>query len=361
MAESEYISAKELVHRWNEVKDQESGWAFYRLPGTSEVNFMGGKVIRSSIGEIPGNGFVIAPFYHPQNQLWHIKNTLEYKLIDNDFSKLNPDFGFMYQVLDQEDIGNQHRYEKLVSDIISEIKNGHMQQAVPARIKQASINDGFSPFSLYTSLLPAYPGAFVYILSTPETGTWIGCTPEKLIQVNNQEMSTMSLAGTKKTIEAADGKFSAKETEEQAIVTRYIDEILWRFCTDVVTNGPHPIKAGNVTHLATYFKGELKPEYIHNYMSILKDLHPTPAVCGIPLETSRDFLLKHEEFDRSLYSGFLGPVSESEADIFVNLRCMQVFSQSALLYAGAGVVSGSIPENEWLETEEKMNTLLRFL
>ena len=144
-------------------------------------------------------------------------------------------------------------------------------------------------------------------------------------------------------------------------MTGYINDILLKFCDNIKSDGPHAIKAGNVTHLATYFSGKLKPEYRKNYMPILRDLHPTPAVCGIPLDISRDFLLQHENFDRSLYSGFLGPISESKADIFVNLRCMQVFSKYALLYAGAGIVAGSIPENEWLETEEKMNTLLKFL
>ena len=79
------------------------------------------------------------------------------------------------------------------------------------------------------------------------------------------------------------------------------------------------------------------------------------------MEQSRDFLLKHENFDRSLYSGFLGPAEEKEAHIYVNLRCMQLFEKEAILYAGAGVVQGSVPEKEWLETEEKMNTLGRFV
>jgi isochorismate synthase len=361
MTAVEKISARELASKWNGLKNQESGWAFYRFPGSTKVNFIGGKVTGSSIDKKPVNGFVIAPFFNPQNQLWYIENALQYLLIDNDFTNMDPDFVPALQDFNDEKSDLKNQYEKLVSNVLVEIKKGTIKKAVPARVKQVVLEPGFSPFKLYESLLEAYPTAFVYFLNTPQTGTWIGCTPERLLQVNNDEINTMSLAGTKKTIELTKRGFSAKETEEQAIVTRYINDILTKFCTQIVSDGPHSIKAGNVTHLATYFKAVLKPEYHHNYMPMLKDLHPTPAVCGIPLNISRDFLLKHEEFDRALYSGFLGPVSDTKADIFVNLRCMQVFNQSALLYAGAGVVEGSIPEKEWFETEEKMNTLLRFL
>ena len=361
MAEPENISASELAHAWHHIKNRESGWVFYRLPGTSEVHFVGGKITRNSIDNVAGNGFVIAPFYDQQKELWHIENTLHHMLIDHDFSKLDSGFEPFYKVINNESVGSKESYEKLVSDIIIEIENGTMKKAVPARAKKISIEKTFSPFTLFESLLKSYPNAFVYVLSTPQNGTWIGCTPEKLLQVDNNQISTMSLAGTKKTGDNDNQNFSEKETEEQDIVTRYIDDILRKFCTSVVSEGPHSISAGNVTHLATNFKGELKREYIGNYMPILKDLHPTPAVCGIPLNIARNFLLENEEFDRSLYSGFMGPVSTYKADIFVNLRCMQLFNKSALLYAGAGVVSGSIPEKEWLETEEKMNTLLRFL
>ena len=91
-------------------------------------------------------------------------------------------------------------------------------------------------------------------------------------------------------------------------------------------------------------------------------LHPTSAVCGMPQEPALDFLRKHEEYDRAFYSGYLGPVNiENETNIFVNLRCMQLLSQKAILYAGAGVTIDSDPEKEWQETEMKLQTLLNVL
>ena len=95
---------------------------------------------------------------------------------------------------------------------------------------------------------------------------------------------------------------------------------------------------------------------------MLKLLHPTSAICGMPREESIAFLKTTESFDRSFYSGYLGPVNfENKTTLFVNLRCMQWCGQKAILYAGAGVTIDSIPEKEWEETELKMNTLLQVI
>ena len=74
------------------------------------------------------------------------------------------------------------------------------------------------------------------------------------------------------------------------------------------------------------------------------------------------FLKNQEGYDRQFYSGYLGPVNvHEESHIYVNLRCMQLFANVALLYAGAGVLADSDPEREWKETEMKMNTLGRII
>jgi isochorismate synthase len=91
-------------------------------------------------------------------------------------------------------------------------------------------------------------------------------------------------------------------------------------------------------------------------------LHPTSAVCGMPLENSLEFLQKHEGYDREFYSGYLGPVNvNNNTHIYVNLRCMQLFEGQAIVYAGAGVTVDSVPEDEWKETEMKFNTLLNVI
>jgi isochorismate synthase len=95
---------------------------------------------------------------------------------------------------------------------------------------------------------------------------------------------------------------------------------------------------------------------------MLQLLHPTSAVCGMPLDTSLEFLSRNEKYDRQFYAGYLGPVNfNNDTNIFVNLRCAQLLENKAVLYSGAGVTIDSTPEQEWAETEMKMNTLLNII
>jgi isochorismate synthase len=95
---------------------------------------------------------------------------------------------------------------------------------------------------------------------------------------------------------------------------------------------------------------------------MLQLLHPTSAVCGVPLDSSLEFLHQHEGYKRQFYTGYLGPVNFMDGiNIFVNLRCLQLVEGKAILYAGAGITQDSIAENEWEETELKLNTLLKVL
>jgi isochorismate synthase len=100
-----------------------------------------------------------------------------------------------------------------------------------------------------------------------------------------------------------------------------------------------------------------------NLGSVMLDLmHPTSAVCGMPLEPATEYLLRQEGYDRAFYTGFLGPVQlEEETSLYVNLRCMKWHGQKAWLYAGAGVTADSDPELEFRESEMKMETLHRLI
>ncbi len=359
IARMEKLSTTELAKQWSDIFKPGFGWVLYRFPGSNSINFAGGNIAELSFNNESVTGFLIAPFFRSEQKFWCIENKLQCELSDSEFSKLAPSLDFSYQDHPTSSSSTKEGYEALVERVLEYIALGKMQKAVPARMKQIDLKPGFSPLNLFRSLSEAYPNAFVYLLSTPQTGTWIGSTPETLARIKNNKLSTLSLAGTRKS--GTTNPFTSKENEEQAIVTGYIYDILQRYCTDIELDGPRTISAGNIFHLATYFNGILRSEYQSAHLRIIKELHPTPAVCGMPLHPAREFLLQHENFDRSFYSGFLGPVSPSAADLFVNLRCMQVFPHTALLYAGAGVVPGSVPEKEWLETEEKMNTLQRFL
>lgn len=192
----------------------------------------------------------------------------------------------------------------------------------------------------------------------------MGASPELLVSVEGgRTFRTVALAGTQPYQEGTSLKqvaWTQKEIEEQALVGRYIISCFKRIrLREYLEQGPKTVIAGNLIHLRSDFTVDLRETNFPQLGSVmLRLLHPTSAVCGMELGPAREFLNRHEGYDRSFYTGYLGPVNVADnTNIYVNLRCMQLHDGHALMYAGAGVTADSIPEREWEETEMKFNTL----
>jgi isochorismate synthase len=263
---------------------------------------------------------------------------------------------------------SRQEYVRQVNECIAEIKNSNLIKVVPARIKRVKLPARQDLLETFSSLCDSYENAFVSLLSTPKLGTWIGATPETLIEVDSERIfKTMSLAGTQKYTGEQPLHtlpWTEKEIEEQALVSRYIinrfKEIRLREFEEV---GPKTISAGNMAHLCSIYTVDTKAiDFPDLGSTMLQLLHPTSAVCGMPKPQAKAIIKSLEKHRRKLYSGYLGPINMKEGShIYVNLRCMEVFKDQAILYAGAGVTAYSDAEDEWLETELKCNTLLNII
>lgn len=259
-------------------------------------------------------------------------------------------------------------YITLVEDCIAEIEKGSFEKVVPSRTKRVPLTEDFDILKAFEKLCDRYPHALISFVNIPTVGTWLGATPEILISVEDKTIfRTMALAGTQRFTEGMNLKsvaWTQKDIEEQALVERYIISCFKRIrLREYEEHGPKTSVAGNLIHLKSDFLVDMKATNFPQLGTIMLDLlHPTSAVCGMPLETATDFIHRKEGYDRSFYSGYLGPVNiDNNINIFVNLRCMQIFKSEAILYAGAGVTIDSNPEQEFEETEMKFNTLLNVI
>lgn len=253
------------------------------------------------------------------------------------------------------------------------INEGGMKKVVLSRQKKGIICKDFCPLQSFNKLSKAYPSAFVSLIYLAETETfWLGATPEILVSLGSDGVfKTMSLAGTQSAIDSngnaiaeTDARWSQKEIEEQALVSRYIIDSFKKIrLREFVENGPKTVKAGNLLHLRTDYTVDTKSIGIANLAStMLHLLHPTSAVCGMPLDESKQFIEKYEGYSRDLYSGYIGPINfKYQNQVFVNLRTMKIQGDLATFYAGAGITEDSNPEKEWIETEMKINTLLNVI
>ena len=241
---------------------------------------------------------------------------------------------------------------------ISEIKRTGLSKVIisrllPAKRKDETIGD------LYMQLRAMTPNAFVYLVNLPQAGLWMGATPEALLQTHGKMMETVSLAGTQSRRTDSNYSWYTKEIEEQAFVSRYMLDVFYRFgIHPYSTQGPETMESGKVAHLKTSFRfASQKAD--HQLGNFIAELHPTPAVCGLPKGKADRFITKIEKHDRRYYTGYLGPWRLNNCvRLFVNLRCMEITENRYILYSGGGITAKSIPEDEWIETNNKARTLL---
>ena len=255
-----------------------------------------------------------------------------------------------------------------VTEAVKSINSGTMEKVVLSRTATHNLPAGFDLVTAFTMMLDAYPRAFVSLISVPGVGTWLGATPEVLVSIDPQQIfRTVALAGTQPAIAGepvGNAIWRQKEIEEQAMVERYIlscfKKLRLREYTEV---GPRTIVAGNLMHLRTDFSVDMKEvDFPTLGTDMLQLLHPTSAVCGLPKEPALTFIQAHEGYNRSYYSGYLGPVNSTDGThLYVNLRCMQLLKDQAILYAGAGITGESDAAKEWQETQHKMQTMLKIL
>ena len=209
----------------------------------------------------------------------------------------------------------------------------------------------------YQLLCKKYPNTLCYLLIADEE-IWIGATPEILGKFNKKthEFFTMSLAGTL----PVDEEWSEKEIEEQKPVTHYISEILKKYVTlsEVEESETYNHISGNIKHLRTDFTAKIEDNRLEE---LIEELHPTPAVCGIPKEFCKEKIIEIEQYNREFYAGYIKIETEEEIYYFVNLRCAKIYKNQVIAFAGGGITALSSPEKEWRETELKSQAILHHL
>lgn len=249
----------------------------------------------------------------------------------------------------------KEEYLQNLEKVISVINENKLPKLVYSRRK---IFTDFSKIDLnksFENLCQSYPNAFRYIFNDGKN-SWMGAFSEVLGKFNKKtyEFETMSLAGTLPVSE----NWSEKEIEEQKPVTLYIRNILKKYSGNIDESGTYDHISGNIKHLRTDFKARIRTEDLD---AVIQELHPTPAVCGIPKESCKESIQKLEKFPRELYAGYIKIETGDTVQYFVNLRCARIYQDSVHVFVGGGITAQSNPEKEWTETELKSEAILKNL
>ena len=385
LQEFSLLRKKELV---NKLIDSDYAFAAWRMPNAEEVEL---TISLSGCNQIEvlnlsdiGTGFIVnsyenshpvTPFFIPSDL--HIRknkqtinpivsNELVDKFIGN-MSNSNNDSSSKTVFTSASKNKYSETFANAVTESIQQIKSGQFEKVVLSRFKDELLQENFNVWDYFEKLCDQYQNAFCSLTYIPGKGVWVGASPELLISETNESFHTVALASTKKleqNQQLSEIALTQKEIEEQALVSRYVINCFKKLrLREFHEHGPKTIKAGSLAHLKTTF--EVKYEEVHFERladQMVELLHPTSAVCGTPMENSKAWISKKENYDREFYSGFLGPVNhEGVTDLFVNLRCAKIHNGMIRFYAGAGITEDSNPQKEFEETEMKMDVLRNLL
>jgi menaquinone-specific isochorismate synthase len=268
-----------------------------------------------------------------------------------------------------EEIGGSGSYPRAVAAALAEIARGDYAKVVLARALRCTTAEPFHPMGVLNHLRQRYPDCYAFSVANGHGQSFIGASPERLVRVAGGRMHTAALAGSAprggSASEDAALAQSLLHSEKDLREHRLVLESIAARLSDLGLNlehAAHPRLLGlaNVHHLHTPVSASL-PAGVH-ILDLVQRLHPTPAVGGTPQAPALAAIRRFESFPRGLYAGPQGWVDHrGGGEFFVGLRSALIDGCTATAYAGAGIVAGSEPEQEFAETELKFQALLESL
>ena len=379
-------------------------FAIYRLPYQKECTLMiqheGEPLKLKSYTELNRKrGFVMAPFaVSPDQPILLIEadevrsvdvsrkeeggkrkenstETLSSFLVESYNQIISPSSFLLPPSSKESSLSSRQRYHIDFSNFHSNLLNGEFQKIVLSRCVQEPRKEEQLPMTLFQTACELYPRMFISLVYTPQSGMWLMATPEILLEGGGNDWHTIALAGTMKLegellsfdsppvkgeARLSDIAWTTKNIQEQRYVATYLMECLEHFSSQITEEGPYTARAANLVHLRSDFNFVL--EDTRRIGELIRALHPTPAVCGLPKQQTFDFIRRNESQSRRYYSGFSGPFNpEVDTHLFVSLRCMQILDDCYCLYAGGGLLRDSEEDQEWEETEAKLETMRSLL
>ena len=263
-------------------------------------------------------------------------------------------------------------YLRGVEKALVKLTAGELKKIVLARALDVTLGTPVDVGRVLRNLIRRDPQAYGYAVDLPSSTTTartlLGASPELLVSRSGRRITTNPLAGSAPrhpdpVIDRERARAlltSDKDLREHALVVESIVEVLRPYCRELsVPAGPSPLSTASMWHLSTRITGVLDDPAVTS-LELATVLHPTPAVCGTPAHAARQAIEEIEPFDRGLYAGLVGwGDAAGDGEWVVTIRCAEVVDQTLRLFAGAGIVAGSVPETELAETTAKFQTMLR--
>ena len=267
-------------------------------------------------------------------------------------------------------IRNVNGFDRSVSAVLKEIGRDGLHKVVLADVMDVVAQRPFDEARSLQALRKNHPDCTIFSVSNGRGQSFIGASPERLLSIQNNQITTDALAGSAPRgatlgidTQLAQTLLNSKKEryEHQVVVEFLLAQLRSLNLTPECAPAPQLMRLFHIQHLHTPISATLSAQQV-SPLEILSRLHPTPAVAGVPRRQACELIRRHETFDRGLYAAPLGWIdTEGNSEFIVGIRSALIEGCNARLYAGAGIVSGSEPTKELAEIKLKLRSLLNAL
>jgi menaquinone-specific isochorismate synthase len=266
-----------------------------------------------------------------------------------------------FSLLGRQDTPGLSHWEKNVQTALQAFSTGELNKLVLARRTTLQFASAISPWLCLNHLIPKAKHATVFAFQLSPSLCFLGATPEKLFERKGTTLNTDVIASTRprgKTLEEdlqfeQDLLCSAKEQREFHIVKEFLENTIAPLSREVRWSGlDRVLKTSHVQHIYNRLNAQIGHEISDE--QLINALHPTPSLGGFPSKKALALLRQIEPFDRGWYGAPIGMISSQRASLYVAIRSALIQQRSLHLFAGTGLVQGSVPHQEWEELEHKI-------
>ncbi|MBP3223131.1 MAG: chorismate-binding protein [Actinomycetaceae bacterium] len=259
--------------------------------------------------------------------------------------------------------GDRNDFRDVVYRGLEHIRQGRLKKIVLSRRKAVRVVGSFSSVDVVRALFDSSLKGTVVMYRYDDV-FFVSCTPELLLSTQGDNLESMCLAGS--SFVGGGLLEDEKNRREHEYVVDFIRHTLQCRCINVdVPNEPSLLTLPHIEHLCTPVKAKMM-EGVCGW-DIAAYLHPTPALAGTPVGEAIVAIRDIENFDRGFFGGIAGIVrytddvlhaDQIETHFSVTIRSGVFDSSKGYVYAGCGIVEGSDADAEYVETENKMGTIL---
>jgi menaquinone-specific isochorismate synthase len=260
-------------------------------------------------------------------------------------------------------------YCKAVESSLAEIRAGLYEKIVIARGLALEGREPWHPCGILNRLRNGFPSCCSFSFSDHGESSFIGATPEQLLEVSDNELRTDALAASVSRGNSAslDARFAEElwsepknQHEHQVVIDSIVRRLMEAGVTEITKEPPRVLRLKNIQHLHTPIRARMSKD--GHMFKIAHFLHPTPAVGGSPREATLSRIREKEGVERGLYAGIVGWCDvNGNGALMVGIRSGQIEGKWLRLFAGAGIVEGSVPSSELTETDLKLSAMLNAL